>query len=90
MHGPINRLLKILTDVSGKWASTNQTGTDTGLAMGKYCTGLLFRENHFMPNDLSDLWKLNFGGVDTRSGYVRYIPVISANVPCTYYAHRDI
>ena len=27
------------------------------------------------------------GGDETRSGYV---PVISANVPCTYYVHRDI
>ena len=31
-----------------------------------------------------------YGGVDTRSGYVRYVPVISADVPCTYYIHRDI
>ena len=30
-------------------------------------------------------WKLEQefdGGVDTRSGYVRYVPVISADVPC--------
>ena len=30
------------------------------------------------------------GCVDTRSGYMRYVPVISADVPCTYYVHRDM
>ena len=27
------------------------------------------------------------GGDETRLGYVQYVPVISANVPCTYYVH---
>ena len=30
------------------------------------------------------------GGVETGSVYVRYVRVILANVPCTYYIHRDI
>ena len=30
------------------------------------------------------------GGDETRWGYVKYVPVISANVPCTFYVHRDI
>ena len=30
------------------------------------------------------------GGVDTRSRYMRYVPVISANILCMYYVHRDI
>ena len=30
------------------------------------------------------------GGDYTRVGYVQYVPVISANIPCMYYIHRDI
>ena len=25
-----------------------------------------------------------------RSGYMQCVPVISANIPCMYYVHRDI
>ena len=30
------------------------------------------------------------GGVETGYMYMRYIPVILANVPRTFYVHRDI
>ena len=34
--------------------------------------------------------RLTKGGVEMRSMYVQYVPVISANVPCTYYVLRDL
>ena len=33
---------------------------------------------------------VDYGGDETRSGYVHYVPVISANIPCTFYVPRDI
>ena len=38
--------------------------------------------------DASIYKKALVGGDETRLGYVQYVPVISTNVPCTYYAHR--
>ena len=35
------------------------------------------------------LCNATFGGVDMRSGYMWYVPIISADIPCMYYVHRD-
>ena len=32
----------------------------------------------------------NAGGDEKRSGYLQYVLVISANIPCTYYVKRNI
>ena len=33
--------------------------------------------------------RLHIGGIDTRSGNVQYVPVISADIPSTWYIHRS-
>ena len=42
------------------------------------------------PKLRSNLLRPELGGDEKRSGYVQYVSVISANVPCTYYVHRPV
>ena len=44
-------------------------------------------KNIFGPRANSVKFRCFVGGVNIRSGHVRYVPVISADVPYTCYVH---
>ena len=54
-----------------------------------------FLESNFTCKSINQFFYLKFykkvtvktGGDETRSGYMQYVPIISANIPCMYYVY---
>ena len=63
-----------------------------GMLFGFYClvtNGINCNLSTQLSSYFFLIVRLHIGGIDTRSGNVQYVPVISADIPSTWYIHRS-